>query len=369
MSINIPSSDSSLRDFRDAATADRWLNRAVARSTARFTSASPDRASDDPAVRVQFSPSALRLAAMAAIEAAAAQAKTPAATEEDDAGNGSGNPLSFDEKDATETTDEAEPSTGALKFADTAAAAPSTPFTDNFATTENWVSTSGGALSSGDGTFYPNPSGGYGSVETKQTFAGAFELKFDLYLPGAYDSLDVTLGGATLSRLADSSNTTKWGWHSVRIAYDGAGNAATYLDGADTAADTQSGIDPQAAGHLGLANYGEGSARLQNFSLTPVAGGAVPATEQDAAGSGDEITATTSDEAESAGAAELADQAGGIVADTETEPLADGAAAEEATDVAREQILQESGNAIVTQANVDEWTAFALLTSGEPAAA
>ena len=369
MSTTLPSSDSSPRAFafRDTGAADRWLNRAVTRAAERSAAVAQEPQTQNEAVRASFSASAFRLAAFAAIEAAAAQAAASAA--DPAAAETGGNPLRFDENEDAETSEESESSTGALAFSDTAPAARSEPFADNFGSTDNWVSTSGGAVTVGDGTFYPNASGGYGSVETKQSFAGAFELKFDLYLPGANDSLDVTLGGATLSRLADSFNTTKWGWHSVRIAYDGAGTAETYLDGADAAADVQFGIDPQAAGALGLANYGEGSARLRNFFLTPVAGAAVSGTEHDIAASAEDDTANLDGESVVAEASAQADEAGGIVTDEGSDQIADGVTAEAATDEAREQILLASGNVIVTQANVDELTTLSLLTYGESAAA
>jgi hypothetical protein len=175
-----------------------------------------------------------------------------------------GKPLLFEDHESGEVTgrlqfDEETPgSTGSRVSV-------ATVFTDDFSNADNWVSRHGSVAVS-DNTLLPNAGGRFGAVESKKQFSGAFELTFDLDLSGAVASLDICLGGATLSHLADPENATKWGWHSVRIAYDGAGHAATYLNGSDTAADTQSGFEP-AVGALSLANYGEGSARIRNFSL------------------------------------------------------------------------------------------------------
>ncbi|MCX6956430.1 MAG: hypothetical protein NTV51_30220 [Verrucomicrobia bacterium] len=279
-----------------------------------------------------------------------------------------------------------EPSADTPADAITAADPGPLEFTDDFSSAANWTSASG-ELSVSDHTLYPNANGGFGSIQSQQSFSGAMEIKFDLYLPGANDSLDLSLGDTKLSNLTDSTNISKWGWHSVRIAYDGAGNAATYLDGSDTAADTQSGLAP-ASGQLGLANLGEGSARLRNFSLqgtvvvppvlddetTESSGadasespadtdapdlatldaGAIAAAQDNLAAQQAEADAAAipSDPAPLSGADPLTAAAASI---------ADAADAGEITRLIRESMLLESGLALSSQANVNPESALQLL--------
>ncbi len=134
------------------------------------------------------------------------------------------------------------------------------PFTDNFADFSHWTALSGPAGVSAN-TLYP-----LDSVRTNQSFNGPMEINFDLYVSGAGDTVDLSLGGSTLSSLAEGLNVNKWAWHSVRIAFDGAGNASTYLDGSGSAADTQTGVSAT-AGQIQIDNFGLGSSLIRNFSV------------------------------------------------------------------------------------------------------
>lgn len=273
--------------------------------------------------------------------------------------------------------------------AGTELASPETPgpldFTDDFTSADNWLSTNGD-LSVSDQTLYPNAAGGFGSIQSRQSFNGnsSFEVNFDLYLPGAADSLELSLGGAVLSNLTDGANISKWGWHSVRIAVDGNGQASTYVDGSDEAADTRSDLGG-ISGTLGLANYGEGSARIRNFSLK---GTAVvpPATVDDATASAS-VVDDSSSASEVVDAEDLASLDAGTIADAldevaaqqaesesavdatdASDPLAAAADAilnatdaDEATYLARQSILLDSGLAFAAQANLDQEAALYLV--------
>ncbi|WP_415910085.1 hypothetical protein [Oleiharenicola sp. Vm1] len=290
-----------------------------------------------------------------------------------------GSPLLFD-TDAAATV--SENSGAASKDGATSGpvSAASVSFADDFSTADNWVSTDG-ALAVSDGTFYPNASGGFGAVQAKQAFRGPMEITFDLFLPGAFDSLDLTIGGTSISNLTDTVNTNKWQQHSVRIVYDGVDTASTYVDGADTPADQRSGLGAL-SGVLGLTNYGEGSARLRNFSLTAREGtAAAPAAAADAAAQPDasklaevaradelraldaqtiqdalnEISEQQADSAGESNAFDASSESG------ETDVLASSAAAEASAAEARQQLLLDSAAAFAAQANVDGYNALALL--------
>lgn len=268
-------------------------------------------------------------------------------------------------------------------------------FTDDFSTADNWES-SDGELSVSDGTFYPNAAGGFGAVQGKQSFSGAMEVKFDLFLPGANDSLDLTIGGTTISNLTDSLNTNKWQQHSVRIVYDGVDSAATYVDGADTPADVRSGLG-SLSGVLGFANFGEGSARLRDFSLRTIdseeaaaATAAAAATnaaaiaideqqdEFEQSGAGLVVEAGSLDEVQVEDFTAAMEELDAYREDNSSTPveadpeateqiddpdahLAELAQVEEANELLRQEILIDSASAFLAQANVDGETAFRLL--------
>lgn len=282
---------------------------------------------------------------------------------------------------ASEETD--APATDTTNEATEAAANDSVPaddfvtsFQDDFSTAENWTSLYS-TLSVSDHTFYPT-AGSFGAVQTKQSFRGAMEIKFDLFLPGAVDSLDVSVGDTHLSNLTDSTNISKWQWHSVRIAYDGAGNAATYLDGADEAADTQTGLAP-AAGRLSLTNLGLGSAWLRNFSVSAtgedMAASIASAADLAAVAHADDLAnldaeniaaatqhIATLQDANDAALAQLSLATETVNATDENDPPIDsGHDADELTALTTQEILQNSGLAFLAQANLDEENVLTLL--------
>lgn len=273
----------------------------------------------------------------------------------------------------------------------TDAAAPTAfePFRDDFSTAENWVSEAG-VLSVRDGTLYPLETG-FGAVRSRREFSGPLEIKFDLFLPGAADSLNLSLGGAVLSNLTDSVNISKWEQRSVRIVYDGVDRAATYLDGAEEAVDVRSGIGGL-AGALGLENYGLGSARLRNFEINRPSAEATVALQSAAAEvlSDDEIetdalaSLAEAEELADVGVetleaameeiqeqqSENADALAALAAQPETALVSDDAAAESvdelaaaeaAAEMARQEILLEGAAVLVAQANLDERDVWALL--------
>ena len=276
---------------------------------------------------------------------------------------------------SAETTDNSAAEATGPAATEAQDATTSTTFTDDFSTADNWYSTSGD-ISVSDHTLYPNAAGGFGSIQSNQPFSGACEIKFDLYLPGACDSLDVSIGDRKLSNLTDTANISKWGWHSVQISYDGKGTASTYLDGSDIAADTQTDIGA-ADGQLGLANLGLGSARIQSFSITTTA---VSSTSREDGATNSVSAVASADDLASLDASTVAQasdevsvyQTDGLDAadplgDASIEPMgeepgiASADEAEEYTASARRDILMENSDALLAQANVSEETALCLL--------
>lgn len=140
---------------------------------------------------------------------------------------------------------------------------------DDFATLDHWRTLSGRARAVG-GSLRMNEGGLHGAVESLGSFRGGLEIEFALYLPGATDSLEVTLGGVTLSNLTDTRNISKWGWHQVRIAYDGRGGVATYVDGAEAPAETRTGLG-ELSGPVALSNVGLSSALVRHFEVKTLA--------------------------------------------------------------------------------------------------
>lgn len=251
---------------------------------------------------------------------------------------------------------------------------------DDFSTLDNWESTAGSAAV-GDGNLLVNAGGYYGAAQSKATVGGAMEIKFDLFLPGAIDSLDLSIGGTTISNLTDTLNTTKWNWHSVRIVYDGSDTASTYLDGSDTAADTKSGLGSLQGG-IGLANLGLGSALIRNFSLTATSTGTTDEESSLAAIVGaqdlDGVDAeTVTDAMDELAAAQAENQAAIDATAAEVDGLAEEdtsmeaavvATPEEAIDFtaqARQEILQDASEAIASQANFMDEAVLALLEFGD----
>lgn len=227
-------------------------------------------------------------------------------------------------------------------------------FSDDFSNGDNWESAYG-ALSAQGGVLNPNSAGGYGFAQTKAAFSGPMEIKFDLFLPGAGDSLDLSIGGTTLSRLADMENTAKWQQHSVRIVYDGQGAAATFLDGADEAADVRTGLGAL-GGVLGLENYGLGSARLSGFSVVSLDADAAQAALQ-----GSMATAAAVDAGEGDGT-EYVDESGGISAADESADAEVGSGA--VSEVAHAPDLDSLDEATLAQA-IEEISAQQAESAGE----
>lgn len=242
------------------------------------------------------------------------------------------------------------------------------PFTDDFDDFSNWTALSGSPGVSSN-TLYPAD-----SVRTNQSFSGPMEINFDLYISGSFDSVDLSLGSDTLSSLMDGVNASKWAWHSVKIVFDGTGNASSYLDGSNSAADTQSGIGAT-SGQIKIDNSGAGSSLIRNFSVesTETAGNTYSVTDATDLQSLSLTTITSAlqdvatfratngaQQARLGFAAEvLATNKANVEAANSR--IIDVDVAEESTQLARYNILVQAGTAMLGQANQSAQSALRLI--------
>lgn len=147
-------------------------------------------------------------------------------------------------------------------------------FSDNFADLSNWTNGSfaGGSATTSSNTLDLFGSSGLAQITSNTSFSGPFEINLTLQFPSnTTDNLQVRLGSDTLVNI-NYSDFGDNAAHSVRIAFDGAGNASTYFDGSGTASKTQSGISAT-SGTIQLSEVGLDHTLVSNFSIASTAGG------------------------------------------------------------------------------------------------
>jgi flagellin len=145
-----------------------------------------------------------------------------------------------------------------------------TTLSDNFANLGNWsdVSSGGGSSATASNILsLSSGAGGTGAVQSAQSFSGPFDVNLDVRFTGSGGTFSVQLGGSTLlSYVASDTNS-----HSLKIRFDGNGNAAGYLDDSSTAFATTSDI-VASSGSLELSHTGgTNGAEIQSFSIASTA--------------------------------------------------------------------------------------------------
>jgi flagellin-like hook-associated protein FlgL len=145
-------------------------------------------------------------------------------------------------------------------------------YSDDFADLSGW-STASNASAAGNELIMSDVS----LVTRTQSFSGAFDVNFDFQFSSASDvEVDVLVNGFNFANIisagSDISDTAS---HSMKVSFDGAGNAVTYLDGSTVAADSASGL-PTAITDFSLQNtYSDGNTvKISNFSIST--GGGTP---------------------------------------------------------------------------------------------
>lgn len=250
------------------------------------------------------------------------------------------------------------------------ASAPSI-FSDNFANLSQWPTQMGGPTVSGNSLSLNNG----GGVATAQTFSGALQVTFTVQLSGAGAQAQLGfLGGGVASDLSYGGLINDTAAHSVRVVFDGAGNASTYLDGAATAAQTLSGLTDNNG--LVLQNTSGGTSVMSNFSVT--AGAGAPSSTSTVANATDlgslslsDVTAATqqiatlrANNGAQQSRLQFADEVLRVNKaniEAANSRITDVDVAEESTSLARYNILVQSGTAMLTQANQSAQMALRLL--------
>lgn len=243
-------------------------------------------------------------------------------------------------------------------------------FSDDFSDLSQWPVQMGTPSVAGNVLSLDNGEG----IVTSQTFSGAFEVSFTVQLSGASSQVQLGfVGGGVASDLSYGGLINDTSSHSVRVVFDGTGNASTYLDGSSTAAQTQGGLTANA---LVLQNTSGGISSISDLSVTD--GSATPsdtATVANASSLGalnlSDVTAALQQIATlraSNGAEQSRLQFASEVLtvnkaniEAANSRLSDVDVAQESTALARYNILVQSGTAMLSQANQSSQTALRLL--------
>lgn len=244
-------------------------------------------------------------------------------------------------------------------------------FSENFANLSAWTSYSGTPTVSGNALSLDNGD----SIITTQHFSGALEVSFTAQLGGAGSGfwLGYQAGGVA-SNLQFGSLINDTAAHSVKVVFDGAGNASTYLDGSSTAAQTQSSLSDNVG--LVLENMIGGNGTVRNFSVRAVSGSSsATSTVADAGGLSSldlsdvtsaiqqvaTLRATNGSQQSRLQFADEVMRVNKANIEAANSRITDVDVAEESTALARFNILVQSGTAMLTQANQSAQMALRLL--------
>lgn len=249
------------------------------------------------------------------------------------------------------------------------AGAPSS-FSDTFANFNNWTNTSTGAgtATPGSGVTFADGSGA-ASITSKATFSGATTIQFDI----ASGDAQIDLGGTFLNGFIGFGGST------IKLVLDGTGNMQTFVDGSSigsTGGQPTSGLLKLYAVPTGQG--GSGAARITNFSVTSAGGSGGTGNVADVTSAGSlaalNLTSVTGAIADVAtfraqnGASQsqlgyAAELLSVNMANLEaaTSRITDVDVAEESTQLARYNILVQSGTAMLSQANQTAQIALKLL--------
>jgi flagellin len=143
-------------------------------------------------------------------------------------------------------------------------------FSDSFANLSSWGTVQNSSAGSNALTL-----GDIGLVRRTQAISGAFDVTFNVQFSAA-SNVEVgflvnNFNFASLTQAGSEINDT--GTHSVKISFDGAGNASTYLDGSTVASDTATGLSTSITDFALQNTYGGGNtAKITNFDISTGSG-------------------------------------------------------------------------------------------------
>lgn len=246
-------------------------------------------------------------------------------------------------------------------------------FSDDFANLNNWTTTGNAAV--GGNNLVLGGSDDYSTATTKESFAGSLQINFSLNVPGSGDSVGVTLGGQDLADFMGAVTINRHQLYNVQIDVDSSGTATTYLDGSSTPFSTQSDIS-LSGGAIAFSDVGLGGASIGAFSVTSTgtAGGisAVTSATSLADLSISDITGAIQNvatmRAQNGAEQSRLDFASTLLTTTQTNlqsaisNISDVDVAQETTNLARWNVLVQSGSSMLTQANQSNEIALKLIT-------
>ncbi len=242
--------------------------------------------------------------------------------------------------------------------------------TDSFANLSQWSDDSfGGSAYVAGGAL--NLDGAFGIVTSNQTFSEPFELNLEYQSKSPGDIFSVWLDDA--GTIIGSANPGDTNWHSMRIVFDGT-TASAYLNGSSTPSMTST--PSPASGPIQLSSNAANGVRVRNLSIASTEGsGSEVSTVTSAADlqslSLSSITDALSDVASFRANNGAQQSRLGFAAEVLTvnkanieaanSRITDVDVAQESTQLARYNILVQSGAAMLTQANQSAQMALRLL--------
>jgi flagellin len=250
---------------------------------------------------------------------------------------------------------------------------------ENFSNLSNWstqvIGGLGGSVSNPSNSLVLNSgTGAVVSATTNDSFSGAFEVNLDFTYVGNLtgNPFTVAFGGSELFSWVNTAAS-----HSLRIVYDGAGTATTYLDGSSTPHSINSGVSAS-SGAIQLSSVGGvgGSVTIRNFNVTSTdsaggVGGVTGAAALDSLALSDVTAALQSvatfranNGAQQSRLGYAAEMLGINKANIEAanSRIVDVDVAHESTTLARNSILVQASTAMLAQANSATRSALRLLT-------
>jgi flagellin len=276
----------------------------------------------------------------------------------------------FGNGDLTVATTDDLGTAGAVSVAEQGLGGQSTLMSDDFASLANWTVT-GTTFASG-GNFGLSGSDVMSTGTTKQSFSGSLQISFDLSVPGTGDSFDVSLGGQDLVNFSGAGNISRSTVHRVQIDLSSSGVASTYLDGSSSAMSVRSGIS-LAGGAVSFSADGAGPSLVSQFSVsTPNATALVTAATSlgglDISTITDAIQDVATMRAQNGAEQSRLNFASSLLTTNQTNlqsaisAISDVDVAQETTNLAKWNVLVQSGTSMLTQANQSAQIALKLIT-------
>ncbi len=242
---------------------------------------------------------------------------------------------------------------------------------DNFSNLNNWNTLVGATVSGNALTL----TGGGAGVTSNQSFSGAFDMTYNVQLSATNSAMVLFYHGQNIANLAQGGAITDTAVHSVRVSFDGTGNASTYLDGSGSALSTVSGVATTSGSLIFDTNGNANPAQLSNLSVTTPGAPSNVSTVATSSSLGSVSLSTISAALQDVATIRANNGASqsrlGFAADVLTtnkanieaanSRITDVDVAQESTQLARYNVLVQSGTAMLSQANQSSQIALKLL--------